>query len=244
MIQKVLIIDDNHSFIDTLKLTLKDFSFQFDSVYRFQESENKIEKNGVYLNRDLVGKLIDYERQLNEAEQTAQKNKKTTKTAQEEPEADSSVPQPEKPTIDGEIINEEGYFLIIVEHDTETSLKGLQFIQSLLSRGNQWNESDFILLSSRPESLEAEARKSGIQVLEKPIRGPQIKQFILQKQKETEMLAAKANEIITSFDIQKAEEPEPAPKKRASKTTTTKSRSGSKTQTGKATTSTRKKKTT
>ena len=64
MSQRVLIVDDNHSFIDTVKVLLKDFSFQYDSSFRFSEAEKKLADSGGSLNRESIQSLTEYDSKL------------------------------------------------------------------------------------------------------------------------------------------------------------------------------------
>lgn len=149
---RVLIVEDNHSFIDTLKVMLRDLPLDFSHAYRYNDALAILEKDGIF-----------YNRQDATAAETAPKKKSSASTA---------------------LYNENGIFLIIVEQNTETSMKGTDFVAHAIRKFPGLNESDFILLTHRLDAVPT--RNYGFPVMEKPLRAPQIKQAVLQKIKQAQ----------------------------------------------------------
>lgn len=202
MSQKVLIVDDNHSFIDTIKVLLKDFSFLYDSSFRFSEAEKKLTTHSGSINQGTMQSLIEYDKKLQAAMGTiAGHGKKKNQDANQEP-----VELPEIPKLDSSTLIPGGYFLILVEQDTETSMKGIQFIESQIRSNENLVAADFILLCSKPDLVEEKARSLGVVVVEKPVRGNILKNVVAQKSKAYEESLAKAKSI--SEDIQRRVESE------------------------------------
>lgn len=149
---RVLIVEDNHSFIDTLKVMLRDLPLDFSHAYRYNDALAILEKDGIF-----------YNRQDATAAETTPKKKSSVSTA---------------------LYNENGIFLIIVEQNTETSMKGTDFVAHAIRKFPGLNESDFILLTHRLDAVPT--RNYGFPVMEKPLRAPQIKQAVLQKIKQAQ----------------------------------------------------------
>jgi hypothetical protein len=202
MSQRVLIVDDNHSFIDTVKVLLKDFSFQYDSSFRFSEAEKKLAHSGGSLNRESIQSLTEYDSKLQIAMgNIAGQSKKKNQDVKAEP-----VELPDIPDIDTQLKVEDGYALILVEQDAETSMKGIQFIESQIRSAANLNASDFILLCSKPELIEDKAKSMGIVVVEKPVRGNLLKTVVAQKSKQSEETLSKAQRVLA--EIQRRTEAE------------------------------------
>ncbi len=79
-----------------------------------------------------------------------------------------------------------GVFLVIVEQNTESSMKGTDFIAHATRKFPQLAESDFILMTHRIELVPA--KNHNFPVLEKPLRAPQIRQLVQQKIKQAQEL--------------------------------------------------------
>ncbi|MCS6972519.1 MAG: response regulator, partial [Leptospiraceae bacterium] len=92
MALRVLIVDDNHSFIDSLKVMLRDLSLDFSHAYRYSDALKLLQEHGSFYTP---------------------------------PEDTEKVPKPESGKQAGANIplvrNEQGFFLIIVEQNAETS---------------------------------------------------------------------------------------------------------------------------
>jgi two-component SAPR family response regulator len=195
MSQRILIVDDNHSFIDTVKVLLKDFSFLYDSSFRFSEAEKKLSQYGGRLNREIIQSLTDYDSKLQAAMgNIAGQSKKKNQEVKAEP-----VELPEIPEINEELTIDNGYSLVLVEQDTETSMKGIQFIESQIRSAENLNPSDFILLCSKPELIEEKAKSMGVIVVEKPVRGNVLKNVVAQKTKLAEETLSKAQRILAEI---------------------------------------------
>lgn len=158
---KVLIIEDNHSFIDTLKVMLRDLPLDFSHAYRYNDALAILEKEGVFFNRQ--------------------------ETVPAAPE--TAEPPAKKRGLAGPaaLYNDGGVFLLIVEQNTETSMKGTDFVAHAVRRFPGLSESDFILLTHRIDSVPA--RNFGFPVFEKPLRAPQIRQAVLQKIRQAQEIA-------------------------------------------------------
>ncbi len=158
---KVLIIEDNHSFIDTLKVMLRDLPLDFCHAYRYNDALAILEKDGVFYNRQ---------------ESAA------------EPGTAADAPAKMKVAgAAGSLYNENGVFLIIVEQNTETNMKGTDFITHAIRKYPGLSESDFILLTHRLDAVPT--RSYGFPVIEKPLRAPQIRQAVLLKIKQAQEIA-------------------------------------------------------
>lgn len=149
---RILIVEDNHSFIDTLKVMLRDLPLDFCHAYRYNDALAILEKDGIFYNR--------------QESATAETLSKKKGKAIEPPS------------------NQNGIFLIIVEQNTETSMKGTDFVAHAIRKFAGLNESDFILLTHRLDAVPT--RNYGFPVMEKPLRAPQIRQIILQKIKQAQ----------------------------------------------------------
>lgn len=236
MNKKVLIIDDNHSFIDTLKYILKDIQLDFESAFRFQEAAGKISDTGRFRNAEKIAKILDFEVAQLEYEQekenlSAAPKKKNPQAEEENQKKLESLKAPVFPKIKNtdEVFNDNGYSIIIVEYDTEVSVKGLQFIQNLVENTGIWKYSDFILLTSRYNELKPTADSLGLAILEKPVKAPQMLTIVAEKVKQMDALREKASLLIDRFAAKEEIKPE------AKKTTTRKRKTPAKSATTKST---------
>lgn len=184
---KVLIIEDNHSFIDSLKVMLRDLQLDFVHAYRFGDAEAALEKNGVFYNRTKTEATPE----AVAAGVTAAAESVAAKAGGKNREAKSE-----------KLYNEGGVFLIIVEQNTESSMKGTDFISHITRKYPGLTESDFILLTHRAELVPQ--KNYGFPVLEKPLRQPQIRQVVTQKLKA----AQDTVEMQIRLTVQKFDEPE------------------------------------
>jgi len=140
---KVLIVDDNHSFIDSLKVMLRDMQIDFVHAFRFGDALAHLESHGTFYVR--------------------------------EPAEDNIERTPKK------LYNEGGIFLVIVEQNTESSMKGTDFIAHAVKKYPGLTEADFILLTHRLEQVPT--KTPVFPVIEKPLRTPQVRQIAAQKLK-------------------------------------------------------------
>lgn len=160
---KVLIVEDNHSFIDSLKVMLRDLPLDFVQAYRYNDALALLQKNGSW-NKHYDAETI--------AETKADEEKKDSK---------------KRATTPSSLFNEGGVFMAIIEQNTETNMKGVDFIQHVVRHFPGLSESDFVLLTHRLETVPQ--RSYGFPVLEKPLRAAQIRQLVLQKIKQAQALA-------------------------------------------------------
>lgn len=187
MTNRIFIIDDNHSQVDSLKVMLQDLPLQYESAFRFQEARTKLEARGASFNQG-------YYKQL---EELAQEMEKQT-------EEDSETKRNFSDVIEQDIenpLNDDGIFLILVEHDTENNTKGIDFIQNMLRSQDAWQEKDFILMTSRPEVVQKKAQELGIFVLEKPIQFDILKQVILERITAIQENQNKVNTLMEKLAI-------------------------------------------
>ena len=97
---KVLIIEDNHSFIDSLKVMLRDLPLDFTQAFRYNDALAIMEKSGIFHNRPVpAGESAD----AIEAEATAPVNAERGK---------------KRGSHEARPYHEGGVFLVIVEQNT------------------------------------------------------------------------------------------------------------------------------
>lgn len=184
---KVLIIEDNHSFIDSLKVMLRDLPLDFNHAFRYSDAVALIDKHGIFHNRQAIDPATGAAVEVSAAIEAAQTGKRRQHA--HEPK----------------LYNDGGVFLIIVEQNTESSMKGTDFIAHAVRKYPALSEGDFILLTHRIEQVPA--RNYNFPVLEKPLRAPQIRQIVQQKIKQ----AQDTIEMQARAAEQKQEKAEKAP---------------------------------
>lgn len=183
---KVLIIEDNHSFIDTLKVMLRDLPLDFSHAYRYNDALAILERDGVFYNRQ--------------------------ETAAEAVEASETPARKKGSSAPVSLYNENGVFLVIVEQNTETNMKGTDFVTHAIRKYPGLSESDFILLTHRLDAVPT--RNYGFPVIEKPLRAPQIRQAVLQKIKQAqEITEAQARAASKPAETDPTEAEAKAPRK-------------------------------
>lgn len=215
MANRIFIIDDNHSQVDSIKVMLQDIPLQYESAFRFQEARNKLETKGAFFNQA----------HYNQLEYLVQEIEKQPEV---ENEKDEKIKNEEIETLKQELedpFNEEGICLILVEHDTENNTKGMDFIQNMLQRQDAWTEKDFVLMTSRPELVQKKAQDAGVFVLEKPIQYDVLKQVILQKIKTIQENQEKVKSLMEKLSLKSF----PSPDKTTDKPTKRRTRSPKKT---------------
>jgi len=105
---------------------------------------------------------------------------------------------PEQPILSKPVYDTEGFSLVIIEEDTEVSIKGTQFINDLMRSDENWKRENFILLTTKPDSMEKIAKKLNVSLFEKPIRQSALKQLIAERLKKEEEIQLIAQKIIES----------------------------------------------
>jgi len=196
---KILIIDDNHSFVDSLKVMLNEFPFQYESEFRYADAEKEIRGNDTFLNREDIDKIVLYQ-QLKRAETL--KKEALSENEEEHEKKAGKESELEKPTIKKNPINDDGYLFIFIEQDTERNIKGLEFIKNIINTTENYRAEDFILFSTQPEMLSKEAARTGVFLVEKPIKYPVLKQYIKQRIKKTDDIVKQCNSIMESHKIE------------------------------------------
>lgn len=189
---KVLIIEDNHSFIDSLKVMLRDLPLDFSHAFRYSDALSIMEKSGIFHNRQATA--------LDPAGVAVEQAAATAAIA--EPSRKRGVHEPK-------LYHDGGVFLVIVEQNTESSMKGTDFIAHATRKFPQLAESDFILLTHRIELVPA--KNYNFPVLEKPLRAPQIRQLVQQKIKQAQDLIDMQTQTLQQKN-EKTEKPAAQPK--------------------------------
>lgn len=116
--QKILIIDDNHSFIDSVKVILKDLNLNLNisSCDRYSTAR--------------------------------------------------------------QLMDEHDFDVIILDNETETSQKGVDFVEGVLRVNESLQKENFIIFSSRLEAQAAQFKAAGIKAFGKPFRIADFRHYI------------------------------------------------------------------
>ncbi|MCS6984143.1 MAG: hypothetical protein NZM25_03305 [Leptospiraceae bacterium] len=189
MAHKILMIDDNHSFVDTLQVTLKGLPLEFENVFSYFDGEKLLISRGPRLVYNEALKILNLAQSLELQEK--QKGEKMSNFTPLE--------------IHLPVVQPQGFSLILVEQDTEPGRKGIDFIQNTLKQMPQFAPHYFWLLTTRPSLVEEKARQIGIAVFEKPVKNQQIRLLIqahiekLQQQEDKicELMETHANLFVT-----------------------------------------------
>ena len=195
MVHKLLIIDDNHSFIDTLQVMLKGLPLQYESVFRYNDAEKKINEFGSRINNLEAQKILQYAAVVDAAE-------KQKESAKSKGEVLLEAELPAAPVILQHPLVFEGYSLIIVEQDTEPGRKGFDFIQSILRTNPTFSPADFLLLTGRAALIEERARAAGITVLEKPLKNNQMLPLVQARLEYLKQQAVRLEQLIERYGIE------------------------------------------
>ncbi|MBV6493174.1 MAG: hypothetical protein LDLANPLL_01189 [Turneriella sp.] len=145
---------------------LRDLPLEFTHAFRYTDAQDIIEKTGVFYNKQVA--LVQENSELS-----------TENTAHSKRHVKPTVPK---------FFNEGGIFLIIVEQNTETNMKGVDFIGHAIRKFPNLSESDFVLLTHRLELVPP--KNYVFPVIEKPLRAPQIRQIVLQRMKYAQDIVA------------------------------------------------------
>jgi hypothetical protein len=194
---RVLIIDDNHSFIDSLKVLMQGYPFQIESTYKYIEARKLLEKHGPYFNWGEIDNIANFELEQKEGK----KAKANSETSLDTPDLKIL----EKPVLSNLPITQGGYALIVVEYDTETGTKGTQFIHDLLINQPNWKTDNFMLLTTKLSKMEALAKKINVPVFEKPIKHNLIKSLLQQKIQYWKQVESTTNKIIEDYNLLETE---------------------------------------
>jgi len=187
---KALIIDDNHSFIDSFKVMLKGMPVYFEKASRFHEGKALLTKSGTYINKNVVSEILNFNQSV----------------MQSEKKDEVKVHTPKPIEIKSPPFNTEGYLFLFVEQHTESGMKGLQFINEIMRSGDRFNEENIFLFSSNISQIEAQAKKLGINCFEKPIRINALKPVLTQRIQKLQSLESNINQMVEKYKIQIAGE--------------------------------------
>ena len=210
MYYKVLIIDDNHSFIDSLKFSLEKYHFQYDHAFKFHAGLSKIEQNGSLIKRSVLNKIDDF-------------NTKIITLENSETIIDSSnLPDfPVLPPNFSSLVDANGYFLIIIEHDSENMMKGLDFIQQVVKSNPYFQVDDFVLLTHRFSEIKTQAAKYKIPCFDKRMTNEDFHNHLIKKIKSMGQQIEQSGEIYRIFTTYKSkyfQDSTPVTKKKTSST--------------------------
>lgn len=186
---RILIIDDNHSLIDTIQVMLKDLGLLFDSASRYADAERLIFEVGAYLNNPEINKILDFQKKMYN-ESNARKK-----------EANSEIPLIEKPNITSPFVKEDGFMLILVEQNTESSIKGIDFIDSITKSNSNFTFSDFLLMAGNISEIEDRAIKMNLPIMEKPVRAQQLKNFVQNRLNQINEKFENCEKAIEEYDL-------------------------------------------
>ena len=184
---KILILDDNHSFIDLLKLRLAPYVFRFDTAFRYEQAEEQIKKNNGFFSNSLIDQV-----------------KNTTSELERWFESDQKGPAPKisrKLMLLDDLANQKGYSMIIVENRAERVPKGVDFIRSMLSMHQDFQSTDFLLFVDDLNQFESEAKRWEIPVFQKDIRNRMFYDFIDKKVAEIVKRTEEVNELQKKFSV-------------------------------------------
>lgn len=183
MNHRILMIDDNHSFVDTLQVTLKGLPLDFDSVFSYFDGEKALVENGPRINQKECAKVLNLAQKIE-----LQDKQKNDKAFVDKP-VDLFPP----------LFLPQGFSLILVEQDTEPGRKGLDFIQNILRQMPNFSANLFWLLTSKPTLVEEKAKALGIAVFEKPVKNQQIRSLIQAHIQRLEEQEAKVQQILEKY---------------------------------------------
>ena len=183
---KILIIDDNHSFIDLFKMKLDQYSFHFDSSFNYHRAKELISKNQYFLPQSLSNKI----------EATIDRIESWKESNQPKP-----YPRIEKKILSLEsAINSGGYFMIVVEDKTERTSQGASFIQNIIATHPDFQSGDFMLFVNNVYHEREKVAALNIPVFEKDIRNENIYQHISKKVQEASQRGSEAKDLFSKFD--------------------------------------------
>ena len=201
---KILILDDNHSFIDLLKLRLAPYVFRFDTAFRYEQAANQIKKNKVFFSNSLIDQVQNITPELERWFESDQKG-----------------PSPKlsrKLMLLDDLTNQKGYSMIIVENRAERVPKGVDFIRSILSMNQDFQSTDFLLFVDNLNQFENEAKRWEIPVFQKDIRNRMLYEFIDKKVAEMVKRTEEINELQKRFFVLRSRLPvKTKPKNKTSK---------------------------
>ncbi len=191
---RVLIIDDNHSFVDSLKFSLNKYGFHYDSVLSFKNGLEKIQLNQYLFRKENISHIETFEKKFSEIDLDQKDLNRKEMTFLSKTKKYFS-----------EAINERGYFLIILDQDTESLFKGTDFILQVLQNNPDFLPYDFLLLTNRISEVVPTAAKLRIAAYEKNINSDKINEFIIKKMKATKEKIEYIQNTADDFEAKQAQ---------------------------------------
>ena len=183
---KVLIIDDSHSYIELLKSKLSSFPFQFDTAFRFEQAEKKLSSKKSIFVRNLFDSVVSKMDDIQKWKESG--------GVEVPPKLNSKLKKIQ------EIVNSEGYSLVLVENRTENISRGIDFIKNMVSSIQDFNIDQFILLSSNFKEIKQEASQFSIPYFNKEIRNQLLFKFIQQRTQEIEKRVRQEKTVFEHFE--------------------------------------------
>ncbi len=184
---KILILDDNHSFVDLLKMKLSKYPFIFDTAFRYEQANKQIKANKNIFSNNLIKEI-----------------KEATSSLEEWVNSNQIAPYPKlsKRLMQlTNIINEEGYFMIIIENKMEGLPKSISFIQNIISAYDDFQNDDFMVFTHNLNELNTKTSKQNIPFFLKDIRNKEIYNFIDAKVKKGHEKVIEVEKIFQEFDM-------------------------------------------
>ena len=201
---KVLIIDDNYSFIELLRSKLSPFLFQFDAAHHFEQAERKLNSNRSIFNKNLYNSITAKAEEFQRWKNSGQNGPS--------PKLNSKLKKIKN------VLNPEGYSLIFVENRTEHVSGGIKFINDMASTIKDFEIDQFILLTNRLKEVEEEASQFKIPCFDKEIRNQKLFKFIKQKVEELEGRVQRENLMFNWFqELKELQSVDTTPKKNLQK---------------------------
>ena len=182
---RVLILDDNHSFVDLLKMKLGRFPLYFDTVFRHEQASLQIQKHGGFFSDELIeevkGAVTQLEEWMNDKNDVI------------------SYPKLNKKLMNlDSVYNPDGYLMMIIEDKVERLPKGVEFIQNVISMNPCFRSEDFMLFVDHSRKLDL-IKENTISVFLKDIRNTEIYQFVGAKVQETRKKIQTLEELLKNF---------------------------------------------
>ncbi len=146
MSYRVLILDDNYSFVDTLKMRWKSYPFYFDTYFQYEKVEENLIKKGPVINYtyyNKVKKLLEIF--TDESIQTKEEIQNFIKQ-------DSDYIHLKNNTT--KILDPNGYFLVVIEYYAQNNINAFQFVQSIVEKKIGFEYHHFIILCAQKKIIQ------------------------------------------------------------------------------------------
>ncbi len=182
---RALILDDNHSFVDLLKMRLGKFPLYFDTAFRHEQASLQIQEHGSFFSPQLVEEVKKAVTQLEEWINNSVENAQYPKLNKKLMTLDS-------------IVNPSGYLVMIIEDKVERLPKGVEFIQNVISVSPCFQHEDFMLFVDNSRKLSS-LKESTIPTFLKDVRNTGIYEFVNAKVSRTRSKVQELEELFKKF---------------------------------------------